>query len=115
MLEAVAISALYAVGPAGDAMCAEVVEVVLYVFEVLNACAVPKVLEVVPEVVPVVVPVVVPEVVPKVLEVPEAMRCVLICSLEAVEGWLCLLEMPKVAEVMRCVPLYMLEAVEGGL
>ena len=34
------------------------------------------------------------------MEVPEVMRCVLICILEAVEGEVCLLE---VLEVMRCV------------
>ena len=38
--------------------------------------------------------------------------CVLLFILEAVEGWLCLLE---VSEVMRRVLLCMLEAVEGGL
>ena len=39
------------------------------------------------------------------------MRCVL-CMLEAVEGDLCLLEVP---EVMRCMLLCMLDAVKGGL
>jgi len=38
----------------------------------------------------------------EVLDVLEAMRCVLLCTLE-------------VLEVMRCMPLCMLEAVEGGL
>jgi len=70
-----------------------------------------------------------------VLEMPEAMRCMLLCMLEAVEGRLCLLdvlEVPDVMccvlrcllkaldvlempEVMRCMLLYMLEAVEGEL
>ena len=48
------------------------------------------------------------------LEVPEVIRCVL----EAVEGALCLLEVLEVLEmpeVMRCVLLCILEAVEGGL
>ena len=70
------------------------------------------------------------------LEVPEVIRCVLLCILEAVEGELCLLEeleatlcmllcMPEVVEgrlcslealeVMRCMLLRMLDAVEGGL
>src|SRR5438876_423422 len=48
----------------------------------------------------------------EVLEVPEAMRCALLCMLEVVEGVLCALEVP---EVMRCVLLYTLEAVKGGL
>jgi hypothetical protein len=47
----------------------------------------------------------------KVLEALNGVRCVL-CTLEAVEGELCLLEVP---EVMRCVLLCMLEAVEGGM
>ena len=71
----------------------------------------------------------------EVLEVPETMRCVLLCMLEAVEGGLCLLEAlevmlcmlkavegglclreaSEVLEVMRRVLLGMLEAVEGGL
>ena len=38
------------------------------------------------------------------------MRCVLLCMLEAVEGRLCLLEVP---DAMLCVLLCMLEAVEG--
>jgi len=42
------------------------------------------------------------------LEVPEGIRCVVLCMLEAVEGRLCMLE------VIRRV-LCMLEAVEGGL
>src|SRR6266480_3226414 len=44
--------------------------------------------------------------------VPEVMRCVLLCMLEGVEGRLCL---PEVPEVMRCVLLCMLEAVVGRL
>jgi len=82
----------------------------------------------------------------EVLEVPEVMRCVLLCILEAVVGslcwrcwggcavfgsvrwrvwrWLCLrevlevsemLEASEVPEVMRCLLLCMLEGVEGGL
>ncbi len=39
----------------------------------------------------------------------EAMRCALLCMLEAVERRLCLLE------VIRCVLLCILEAVEGAL
>ena len=56
-----------------------------------------------------------------VLDVPEVMRCVLLCMLEAVEGRLCLLEvlaMPDVLDapdVTRGVLLCMFEAVEGGL
>ena len=57
---------------------------------------------------------------------PEVIRCVLLCMLEAVEGELCLLEeldvmrcmllcMPEVPEVMRCVLRCTLEAREGGL
>ena len=42
------------------------------------------------------------------LEVPEVIRCVVLCMLKAVEGRLCMLE------VIRRV-LCMLEAVEGGL
>jgi len=38
-----------------------------------------------------------------VLEVPEVIRCVLLCMMEAVEGSLCLLEVLEVPEVMRCV------------
>ena len=38
-----------------------------------------------------------------VLEVLDGVRCVPLCMLEAVEGALCLLEVP---EVMRCMPLY---------
>ena len=41
------------------------------------------------------------------LEVPEEIRCVLLCMLEAVDGGLCLLE------AMRRVMLCMLEAVDG--
>ena len=41
--------------------------------------------------------------------------CVLLCILEAVEGALCLLEVPEVAEVMRRVPICTLEAVEGAI
>ena len=46
------------------------------------------------------------------LEVPEAMRCVLLCMLGAVEGGVCLLEEFEVLEMqeaMRCVQLSMLE------
>jgi len=46
------------------------------------------------------------------LEVPDAMRGVLLCMLEAVEGELCWLEVP---EMIRRVLLCMLEAVEGAL
>ncbi len=46
------------------------------------------------------------------LDVPELIRCVLLCRLEVVDGELCLLE---VVEVMRSVLLRMLEAVEGVL
>ena len=51
------------------------------------------------------------------LEVPEAVRCVLFYMLKAAEGELCLrevLEVPEEREVMRCVPVCMLEAVGGG-
>jgi len=53
-----------------------------------------------------------------VLDVLEAMRCVLICMLEAVDGGLCLLEVMEVLdlpEVMCRVLLCMLKAVEGEL
>ena len=43
---------------------------------------------------------------------PEVM---LRCMLVAVEGGLCLLEVPEVLEVMHCVLLCMLEDVEGDL
>ena len=43
-------------------------------------------------------------------DVPEVLRCVLLCMLEAVEGGLCLLEVLE--EVMRCVLLCLLEVVE---
>ena len=46
-----------------------------------------------------------------VLEAPELMRCVLLCTLEVVEGELCPLEVSEVPEVMRCVLLCMLEVV----
>ena len=46
------------------------------------------------------------------LRMPEAMRCALLCMLEAVEDELYLLE---VMEMMRRVLLCMLDAVEGGL
>ena len=49
------------------------------------------------------------------LEVPEVMRCVLLCMLEAVEGGLCLLEALEVPEVIRCLLLCMLEVAENGL
>ena len=51
-------------------------------------------------------------------EMPEVMRCVLLCTLEAVEGGLCSLEvlemltMLEVPEVMRCVLRCMLEVPE---
>ena len=45
-------------------------------------------------------------------EVPEVMRRVLLCMLEAVEGGFCLLEIP---EVIHSVLLCMLEAVDDGL
>jgi len=47
--------------------------------------------------------------------VPEVMRCVLLCMLEAVEGGLCLLEALEVVqmvEVIRCVLLGVLDAPE---
>ena len=44
----------------------------------------------------------------EVLEMPDVMRCVPLCILEAVEGGFCLLETP---EVIR----FLLDAVEGGL
>ena len=37
------------------------------------------------------------------VEVPEVMRCVLLCILEAVEDGLRLVEVLEVLEVMRCV------------
>jgi len=40
---------------------------------------------------------------------------VLRCMPEAVEGELCLQEVPEVPEMMRCVLRCMLEAMEGGL
>ena len=43
------------------------------------------------------------------------MRCVLFCTLEAIQGELCLLGVLEVAEVVRCVLRCILEAVEGGL
>src|SRR6266480_716740 len=49
------------------------------------------------------------------LEVPEVKRCMLLCILEAVDNWLCLLEEFEAPEVMRCVLLCMLEAVDGRL
>ena len=48
------------------------------------------------------------------MEVMEAMRCVLLCILEAVESGLCLLEVLEVPEVMCFVSLCMLEVVEGA-
>ena len=48
------------------------------------------------------------------LEATKVMRCVLLRMLEAVEGELCLLEVLEMMEVIRCVPLCMLEAVEVG-
>jgi len=44
-------------------------------------------------------------------EVPEVMRCVLLCMLEAVEGRICLQEVLEVLEAMRRVLLCMLDAV----
>ncbi len=35
------------------------------------------------------------------LDLPEVMRCVLLCMLEAMEGEVCLLEVLEVPEVMR--------------
>jgi len=52
------------------------------------------------------------------IEVPEAMPCVLLYILKAGDGGLRLLEVLEVLEVpevMYCVLLCMLEAVEGGL
>jgi len=52
------------------------------------------------------------------LEMPEVIRCVRVRMLEDVEGELCLLEAleaREVPEVMRRVLLCMLEAVEGGI
>jgi len=54
---------------------------------------------------------------PEVLDVSKAMRCMLLCMLEAIEGGLCLqevfevLEMLEVPKVMDCV----LETVESGI
>ena len=45
-------------------------------------------------------------------EMPEVLRRVLLCMLEAVEGRLCLL---KVLEVVRCMLLCMLQDLESGL
>ena len=42
-------------------------------------------------------------VVSEVLKVSEVIRCVLLYSLEAVEGGFCLLEVPEPSEVMCCV------------
>jgi len=50
-----------------------------------------------------------------VVEVPEVMRRVLLCMLEAVDGDLSLLEVLEVPAVIRCVLLCTLEAVEGRL
>jgi len=47
------------------------------------------------------------------LDVPEVMRCMLLCILEAVEGELCLLTALEVLEVMRRVRICMPEAAEG--
>ena len=49
------------------------------------------------------------------LEVLEVMRHVLVCMFEAVDGELCLLQVPKMMDVMRCVLVCMMEAVGGGL
>ena len=51
----------------------------------------------------------------EVVGVPEVIRCVLLRTLEAEEGALCLLDVLEVPEVMRCVLLCILEAAEGGL
>ena len=48
------------------------------------------------------------------LEVPEVMRCVRFCMLEAVKDGLCLFEVPDVIRVRR-VLLSTLEAVDGAL
>src|SRR5436189_6119195 len=51
----------------------------------------------------------------RVLEVPEVMRCMLLCVVFVLEVMRCVLFcMLEVPEVMRCVLPYMLEAVEGG-
>ena len=59
-----------------------------------------------------------------VLYVPEVMRCILLCTLEAVEEERCLLKVLEILEILevvevpdvpRCVLLCMLEAVESGL
>ena len=42
---------------------------------------------------------------------PEVMRCVLLCILEAAEGLHCLLEVLEVPEMMRCVLLRLPDAV----
>ena len=52
------------------------------------------------------------------LDLPEVMRCVLLCMLEAVEGRLCIREAVEVSEmlevlgVIRCAEFCMLEAEE---
>jgi len=48
----------------------------------------------------------------EVLEVPEAMRCVLLCMPEDVEDWLCLVKVLDVLDVIRCVLVCMLDALE---
>src|SRR6266480_3269203 len=53
------------------------------------------------------------------LEAPEAMRCMLLCILEAVEGWICVREVLEVwscrrAEVMRCMRLWRVALFAGG-
>src|SRR5436189_2234689 len=50
-----------------------------------------------------------------VLEVPEAMRCVLLCMLEAGLSLLEVFDVLKVLEVMRSVLLCMLKAVGRGI
>ena len=52
---------------------------------------------------------------PPMLDVPEVVRCVLLCMFEDVEGGLCWLEVLEVPDVMGSVPLCMLEAVDGRL
>src|SRR5216117_3240971 len=51
----------------------------------------------------------------EVLEVPEAIRCVLLCMPDTMGVGIYSLEMLGVPEVMHCALLCTLEAVEGGL
>ena len=96
ILEAVENSGPYAVGTVGDALCGDVLEVVLAVLKAVKVGI--YLLEVL------VVP-----------EVPDVMRCVLLCILEAVEGGLCLLNVREAPEPIRCVLLCMPEAVKVGI